>query len=81
VDTEALLQALNEKRIRAAIDVTDPEPLPAGHPLWKAPNLLLTPHVAGEAEKFMSRLFTLAKEQVRRYAQGEPLLNVVTGEY
>jgi len=47
VDTEALLQALNENRIRAAVDVTDPEPLPEGHPLWSAPNLLITPHIAG----------------------------------
>jgi phosphoglycerate dehydrogenase-like enzyme len=81
VDTEALLQALNEKRIRAAVDVTDPEPLPPGHPLWKAPNLLITPHVAGDSEKFMRRLLTLVSAQAERYAGGEPLLNVVKGEY
>jgi len=81
VDTEALLQALIERRIRAAIDVTDPEPLPAGHPLWKAPNLLITPHVAGDSDKFMRRAFKLISEQAERYARGEPLLNVVTGEY
>jgi phosphoglycerate dehydrogenase-like enzyme len=81
VDTEALLQALNENKIRAALDVTDPEPLPPGHPLWKARNLLLTPHVAGDSEKFMRRLLTLASEQAERYARDEPLLNVVTGEY
>jgi phosphoglycerate dehydrogenase-like enzyme len=81
VDTEALLQALNENKIRAAIDVTDPEPLPAGHLLWKAPNLLITPHVAGDSDKFMGRVFKLASEQVERFARGEPLLNVVTGEY
>ena len=81
VETEALLQALNENRIRAALDVTDPEPLPPGHPLWKAPNLLITPHVAGDSEKFMRRLLTLVSEQTERYARGEPLLNVVTGEY
>jgi phosphoglycerate dehydrogenase-like enzyme len=81
VETEALLQALNDNRIRAAIDVTDPEPLPAGHPLWKAPNLLLTPHVAGDSTKFMRRAFKLVSEQAERYARGEPLLNVVTGEY
>jgi phosphoglycerate dehydrogenase-like enzyme len=81
VDTDALLQALNEKRIRAAIDVTDPEPLPLGHPLWKAPNLLITPHVAGDSAKFMKRLFVLASEQAQRFSRGEPLLNVVTGEY
>ncbi len=81
VDTEALLRVLGEKRIRAALDVTDPEPLPPGHPLWSAPNLLITPHVAGDSAKFMRRAFQLASEQVDRYARGEPLLNVVTGEY
>jgi len=81
VETEALLEALSERRIRAAIDVTDPEPLPAGHPLWKAPNLLITPHVAGDSAKFMGRLFAFATEQVVRFTRGEPLANVVTGEY
>jgi phosphoglycerate dehydrogenase-like enzyme len=59
VDPDALLKALNEKRIRAAIDVTEPERLPAGHPLWKAPNLFITPHVAGDSARFMKRLFKL----------------------
>ena len=81
VDTDALLNALNEKKIRAAIDVTDPEPLPLGHPLWNAPNLLITPHVAGDSAKFMKRMFTLASAQAERFARGEPLINVVTGEY
>lgn len=81
VETDALLQALTEKKIRAAVDVTDPEPLPAGHPLWSAPNLLITPHVAGDSSNFMTRAFKLVSEQVKRYARGEPLLNVVTGEY
>lgn len=81
VETEALLGALQEGRIRAAIDVTDPEPLPAGHPLWSAPNLLITPHVAGDSPNFMKRAFKLASEQAERYARGQPLLNVVTGEY
>lgn len=81
VDTEALLRALQEKRIRAAMDVTDPEPLPPEHPLWSAPNLLITPHVAGDSPKFMERAFKLASEQAQRYARGEPLLNVVEGEY
>jgi phosphoglycerate dehydrogenase-like enzyme len=49
IETEALLEALHERRIRAAVDVTDPEPLPEGHPLWKAPDFLITPHVAGAA--------------------------------
>jgi len=81
VDTEALLQALNENRIRAAVDVTDPEPLPEGHPLWSAPNLLITPHIAGDSERFMQRAFKLVREQVQRFVRGEPLLNIVTGEY
>jgi phosphoglycerate dehydrogenase-like enzyme len=81
VDADALLQALNEGRIRAAIDVTDPEPLPLGHPLWKAPNLLITPHVAGDSAKFMKRLFRFASAQAERFARGEPLLNIVDGEY
>ena len=81
VETEALLEALIERRIRAAIDVTDPEPLPAGHPLWRAPNLLITPHVAGDSAKFLGRLFEFATEQVVRFARGEALANVVTGEY
>jgi phosphoglycerate dehydrogenase-like enzyme len=81
VDTEALVKALNQAKIRAALDVTDPEPLPDGHPLWSAPNLLITPHVAGDSAKFMKRLFTFASQQTERYARGEPLQNVVAGEY
>jgi len=81
VDTDALLQALNERRVRAAIDVTDPEPLPLGHPLWKASNLLITPHVAGDSAKFLKRLFRFASAQAERFARGEPLLNIVAGEY
>jgi phosphoglycerate dehydrogenase-like enzyme len=81
VDTDALLAALQEKRIRAALDVTEPEPLPEGHPLWQAPNLYLTPHVAGDSDHFFQRAFQLASEQASRFARGEPLLNVVKGEY
>ena len=81
VDADALLQALNEGRIRAAADVTDPEPLPEGHPLWKAPNLLLTPHVGGSSPLFMTRAFAFIAEQVARYAKGEPLENIVSGDY
>ena len=81
VDTGALLDALQAEKIRAALDVTDPEPLPPDHPLWKAPNLLLTPHVGGDSENFMARAFQLVREQVERFANGEPLLNIVTGEY
>jgi phosphoglycerate dehydrogenase-like enzyme len=81
VETGALVQALTDRRIRAALDVTDPEPLPAGHPLWSAPNLLLTPHVGGSSPLYMSRAFDLVAEQVRRFANGEPLKNVVEGDY
>jgi phosphoglycerate dehydrogenase-like enzyme len=81
VDTDALLKALTEKRIRAAVDVTDPEPLPDGHPLWKAPNLLITPHVAGSSPLFMARAFDFAGEQIKRFAKGEPLMNIVDGLY
>jgi phosphoglycerate dehydrogenase-like enzyme len=81
VSTGALLAALHAGRIRAAIDVTDPEPLPDGHPLWSAPNLLLTPHVAGSTPMFMVRCMQLAAAQIGRYLRGEPLHNVVHGEY
>ncbi|HTZ89505.1 MAG TPA: 2-hydroxyacid dehydrogenase [Alloacidobacterium sp.] len=81
VDTDALVKALTEKRIRAALDVTDPEPLPEGHPLWTAPNLLLTPHVGGSSPLYMSRAFDLVAEQIKRFTNGEPLRNVVEGDY
>ncbi|HEY6444909.1 MAG TPA: 2-hydroxyacid dehydrogenase [Acidobacteriaceae bacterium] len=81
VDTDALLTALRSGRIRAAMDVTDPEPLPDGHPLWSAPNLLLTPHIAGSTPMFMRRAMELAAAQIGRYLRGEVLQNIVTGEY
>jgi phosphoglycerate dehydrogenase-like enzyme len=81
VDTDALVRALNDGRIRAALDVTDPEPLPQGHPLWSAQNVFITPHVAGSSPRFMARAFDLAAEQVKRFAKGEPLKNVVDGLY
>ena len=81
LDTDALTQALNDGKIRAALDVTDPEPLPAGHPLWKAPNLLITPHIAGASAQFLKRALQLASEQAQRFARGEPLINVVEAGY
>lgn len=81
VDTDALLAALRENRIQAAVDVTDPEPLPDGHPLWSAPNLLITPHIAGSTSMFMKRAMQFAAAQVGRYLRGEPLENRVLGEY
>jgi len=77
VDTDALVDALNSGHIRAALDVTDPEPLPAEHPLWKCPNLLLTPHVAGSCPHAGERALATAAEELQRYINGEPLQNVV----
>ena len=79
VDTDALVEALNSGRIRAALDVTDPEPLPEGHPLWSCPNLLITPHVAASTPQFAPRALRMAAEELRRYMNGEPLRNVVQG--
>jgi phosphoglycerate dehydrogenase-like enzyme len=77
VDTNALVDALHSGRIRAALDVTDPEPLPEGHPLWSCPNLLLTPHVAGSSPQFAPRAVNVAADELRRYIAGEPLKNAV----
>ena len=77
VDTDALVEALHSGRIRAALDVTDPEPLPEGHPLWSCPNLLITPHVAGSSPQFAPRAIQTAAEELGRYMRGEPLRNVV----
>jgi phosphoglycerate dehydrogenase-like enzyme len=77
VNTDALVDALQSGKIRAALDVTDPEPLPVGHPLWKCPNLLITPHVGGSSPEFARRSLKIAADELRRYMAGEPLLNVV----
>jgi phosphoglycerate dehydrogenase-like enzyme len=77
IDTNALIEALQAGKIRAALDVTDPEPLPDGHPLWSCPNLLLTPHVAGSSPQFSPRAMQTAAAELRRYMSGEPLQNVV----
>jgi phosphoglycerate dehydrogenase-like enzyme len=77
VDTDALVDVLNAGRIRAAIDVTDPEPLPPEHPLWKCPNLLITPHIGGSSTQFAPRAIKVAEDELRRYIAGEPLRNVV----
>ncbi len=77
VNTDALVDALQTGRIRAALDVTDPEPLPGRHSLWKCPNLLLTPHVGGSSPEFARRALKVAEDELRRYMAGEPLLNVV----
>jgi phosphoglycerate dehydrogenase-like enzyme len=77
VDTDALVEALHAGRVRAALDVTDPEPLPEGHPLWNCPNLLLTPHVGGSSPQFAPRALNTAADELRRYMAGEPMQNVV----
>ena len=81
VDTEALTQAVQAGRIRVALDVSDPEPLPDGHPLWAAPGVIITPHVGGAVRKLYDRAWRLIADQVRRYATGEPLRNVVVDGY
>lgn len=76
-DTAALLAELETGRISAALDVTDPEPLPAGHPLWHLPNVLITPHVGGITAGMQDRLYRFAAAQLRRHLAGERLLNQV----
>src|SRR6202034_2742880 len=77
VDTDALLAELTSGRLKAALDVTDPEPLPDGHPLWSAPGLLLTPHVGGAVRDATDRAYSVVSAQLARLAAGEPLLNVI----
>ncbi len=81
VDTDALLAELTSRRLHAALDVTDPEPLPPGHPLWSAPNLLLTPHIAGSVPRAGERAMAVVTAQLERLLAGEPLQNVVNGAY
>ena len=77
VDTDALLTELNSGRIFAALDVTDPEPLPKGHPLWKAKNLLIVPHVGGNSTAFEPRCRKLVESQLQLMVSGQPLKNIV----
>ena len=77
VDTDALVAELNTGRIHAALDVTDPEPLPTGHPLWKAKNCLIVPHVGGNSTAFEPRCRKLIESQLELMAAGKPLKNVV----
>ncbi|KAL7627342.1 hypothetical protein AAE478_001534 [Parahypoxylon ruwenzoriense] len=78
VDQEALIEALEKGLIRgAALDVTDPEPLPPDHPLWKAPNLLITPHVSWKTDFLWDRLLAILELNLERLAKGLPLINVV----
>lgn len=76
IDHHALEGELRSGRLRAALDVTVPEPLPHGHPLWTAPNLLITPHIGGTSRRWKQRAYRFTGDQLRRYAAGDDLLNV-----
>jgi len=77
VDTDALIAAASAGHIRAALDVTDPEPLPSDHPLWSTPGITITPHIGGYTSAMHGRVDALIREQARRLLAGEPLANVV----
>ena len=79
VDTDALVAECRTGRLGAALDVTDPEPLPAEHPLWQIPGVLISPHVGGNTSAFLPRARRLVAAQLHRYAAGEQLANVVVG--
>jgi phosphoglycerate dehydrogenase-like enzyme len=81
VDTAALVAEVASGRISAALDVTDPEPLPAGHPLWDLPNVLITPHIGGAVLGLLPRAYRLAGEQLRRFVAGDALVNRVVDGY
>ncbi|MCW2795287.1 2-hydroxyacid dehydrogenase [Nocardioides sp.] len=81
VVTDDLVSALQSGRIRAALDVVDVEPLPADSPLWTVPNLLVSPHVGGASSAMWPRAHRLVRDQLHRFATGEPLVNVMTGAY
>jgi phosphoglycerate dehydrogenase-like enzyme len=77
-DTPALVKALDSKHLAGVgLDVTNPEPLPKGHPLWKFDNVIITPHVAGGSDQVGGRRMAVYKENIRRFVNGEPMLNVV----
>lgn len=78
VDTDALVEACASGRVRAALDVTDPEPLPADHPLWRTEGVLITPHVGGASSAFEPRALRLLRHELGRFGAGAPLRNVVT---
>jgi phosphoglycerate dehydrogenase-like enzyme len=77
-DMNGLVKALESKRLAGAgVDVTDPEPLPKGHPLWKFKNVIITPHIAGRSDKDHARMVGTVQENIRRFVEGKPLINVV----
>lgn len=78
IDTDSLIEALEQGKIRgAALDVTDPEPLPEDHPLWKAPNVIITPHCSGNSSHYYERVLKILSYNLRRLSQGLPLVNKV----
>ena len=77
IDTAALVAELESGRLRAALDVTDPEPLPPDHPLWRAPNVVISPHVGGDTTAFMPRAWSLLQRQLAAFAVGDRLDNIV----
>lgn len=79
VDTDALVDHVRRGRIRAALDVTEPEPLPEGHPLWSLPGVLIAPHVGGASSAMRPRVAKLVRTQIERLVAGEPPVNVVLG--
>jgi phosphoglycerate dehydrogenase-like enzyme len=81
VDTDALISELSNGRLRAVLDVTDPEPIPEDHALWNTPNLLLTQHSSGSSSDYLAKVYPFILSQINRYMAGEPLLNVVKGDY
>jgi len=80
VNTDALLSEVGSGRLLAALDVTDPEPLPPGHPLWTSPGVFVTPHVGGDTSAYLPRARRLVAEQLARFASGDALVNVVVPE-
>lgn len=81
VDTAAVVAALHAGRLHYATDVAEEEPLPEDHPLWSAPNLLVSPHVGGASSAMWPRARRLVRDQLHRYAAGEELVNVMSGDY
>jgi phosphoglycerate dehydrogenase-like enzyme len=81
VVTDDLVAEVSSGRLSAAMDVTDPEPLPPGHPLWSLPNVLITPHVGASTPYSGMMAVRFVKEQAERYLAGQPLANVITGDY
>ena len=81
VDTAAVVAALHAGRLHYATDVADPEPLPEDHPLWDAPNVLVSPHVGGASSAMWPRAYRLVRDQLHRYAAGQQLVNIMSGAY